>query len=68
MNANLEELIPKNLIFNNVEDAPPYPTYPHVIEKLKPLKATGSDNVPAELIKQGGIELKRRIHKLIIKV
>jgi len=51
--------------------------YPHphtycevnqVIEKLKIHKAAGSDNVPAELIKQGGTELKRRIHKLIMKI
>jgi len=26
------------------------------------------DNIPAELIKQGGEELKRRIHKLIMKI
>jgi hypothetical protein len=30
--------------------------------------AAGSDNIPAELIKQGGIELKRRIHNLIKNV
>jgi hypothetical protein len=70
MNASLEELIPENITFNNVEDVPP-PTYyevKQVIEKLKIHKAAGSDNILAELIKQGGIELKRRIHKLIMKV
>jgi hypothetical protein len=36
------------------------------MEKLKIHKAAGSDNIPAELIKQGGTELKIRIHKLII--
>jgi hypothetical protein len=53
-----------------VEDVPP-PTYyevKQVIEKLKIRKAAASDNILAELIKQGGIELKQRIHKLIMKV
>jgi len=31
-------------------------------------KAAGSDNIPAELIKQGGIELRRRIHGFITKI
>jgi hypothetical protein len=67
MNASLEVLIPENTTFNNIEDVPP-PTYgevKQVIEKLKICKATGSDNIPAELIKHGVIELKRRIHTLI---
>jgi len=34
---------------------------------LKTHKAAGSDNIPGELIKQGGTELKTRIHKLIMK-
>jgi hypothetical protein len=70
MNARSVELVPENIIFNNVEEVP-LPTYyevNQVIEKLKTHKAAGSDNIPAELIKQGGIELKRRIHKLITKI
>ena len=39
-----------------------------VMKKLKPIKAAGSDSIPTELIKQGGIGLKRKIHKLIEKV
>jgi hypothetical protein len=39
-----------------------------VIKKLKTHRAAGSDNIPAELIKHGGIELQRRIHKLIMKI
>jgi len=31
-------------------------------------EAAGSDNTPAQLIKQGGTELKTRIHKLITKI
>jgi len=70
MNARFKELIPENTILNNVEEVPP-PTYyevSQVIKKLKTHKAAGSDNIPAELIKQGGTELKRRIHKLIMYI
>ena len=31
-------------------------------------KAAESGNIPAELIKQSGTELKTRIHKLIMKI
>jgi hypothetical protein len=68
--ARYKELIPQNTILNNVEEVPP-PTYyevSEVIKKLKTHKAAGSDNIPAELIKHGGIELKRRINKLIMKL
>jgi hypothetical protein len=70
MNARPEEPVFENIIFNSVEEVPP-PTYYvvyQVIEKLKTHKAAGPDNIPAQLIKQGGIELKRRIHKLITKI
>jgi hypothetical protein len=70
MNVRSEEQVPENIIFNNVEEVLP-PTYyavNKVIEKLKTHKAAGSDIIPAELIKQGGIELKRRVHKLITKI
>jgi hypothetical protein len=57
------------MIFNNVEVPPPtYYEVNQVTEKLKTHKAEWSDNTPAELIKQGGIELKWRIHKLIMKI
>jgi hypothetical protein len=64
-NARYEEQIPETTILHSVEVVPP-PTYyevSQVIKKLKTHKAAGSDNIPAELIKYGGIELKRRIHK-----
>jgi hypothetical protein len=69
-NARSEELISENTNLNNAEEVPP-PTYHEVnqiMEKLKIHKAVGSDNIPPELIKQGSTELKRRIHKLIIKI
>ena len=67
VNARFKELIPENIILNNVEEVSP-PTYyevSQVIKKIKTHKAAGSDNIPADLIKQGGIELKRRVHNLI---
>jgi hypothetical protein len=68
--SGTEESISENIILTNSEEVPP-PTYYEVnqiIENLKIHKAAGSDNVPAELIKQGGTELKTRIHKLITKI
>ena len=64
------ELISKNVILSNSLEVPP-PTYyevNQVTEKLKIHKAAGLDNIPAEPIKQGGTELKTRIHKLIMKI
>ena len=69
MNARFKELIVENTILNNVEVPPPtYYEVTQVIKKLKAHKAAGSGNIPAELIKQGGTELNRRIHKLITKI
>jgi len=64
------ELISENIILSNSEQVHP-PTYyevNQVIEKLKIHEAAGSDNIPAELIKRGGTELKTRKHKLIMKI
>jgi len=60
MSTRTEELVFENIIFNNVKEVPP-PTYyevNQVIEKLKIYNAAGPDNIPVELIKQGGTELK----------
>jgi len=62
MNARPEELVFENIIFNNIEEVPP-PTYCEVNRGV-----AGQDNIPEDLIKLGGIELKRRIHKLITKI
>jgi sorting nexin-29 len=69
-NARYKVLIPENTILNNVEEVPPpnYYEVSQVIKKFKAHKAAGSDNIPAELIKHGGIELKRNIYKLIMKI
>jgi len=69
MNAGFEEIIPENTVLNNVEEVLP-PTYhevSQVIKKLKKNKPAGSDNIPAEMIKSR-IQLKRRIHKLIMNI
>ena len=60
MNARFKEIILENTILNNVQEVPPATYYEvsQVIKKLKTHKAAGSDNMPAELIKQGGTELK----------
>jgi hypothetical protein len=68
-NAGFKELIPENTILNNIEVPPPtYYEVSQVIKKLRAHKAAGSDNIPAEVIKQGGTELNRRKHKLITKI
>jgi hypothetical protein len=59
MNVRPEELVSENIIFNNVEVPPPtYHEVNQVIEKLKTYKAAGTYNIPAELLNQGGTELK----------
>jgi len=70
INTRTEDLISESIILSNAEEVPP-PTYNEVnrvTEKLKIHTAAGSDNIPAELIKQGGTELKRTIHKLIMMI
>jgi hypothetical protein len=39
-----------------------------VINKLKPNKAAGTHNIPAELIRYGGRTLKQKIHNLILNI
>jgi hypothetical protein len=39
-----------------------------VTNKLKSTKAAGSDNIPSELIKNGGSTSKEKISKLSLKV
>jgi len=64
------ELISENVILSNPDEVSPPNYYKEnqVIEKLKLHKAAGSDNIPAQLIKQGRTDLKTRIHKLIMKI
>jgi hypothetical protein len=57
-----------------VQIAKPYVEPPHnvdkemAISKLKNGNATGHDRIPAELIKQGGKEIKKVIYELISKM
>ena len=70
INTRSEELISESIILSITEEVTPPPYYEvnKVTEKLKIHKAAGSDNIPAELIKQSGTELKTRIHRLIMKI
>jgi len=64
ISSGTEELISEIVILSNSEEVPP-PTYyevNQVIEKPKIHESAGSDNMPAELIKQGGTGLKTRIN------
>jgi hypothetical protein len=38
------------------------------VSKLKNGKAPGHDQIPAELIKEGGTELKKVIYELVLKI
>jgi hypothetical protein len=47
------------------------PTYQEItrsIQKLKNNKASGTDGIPAEMLKCGGIELTKRIHQIIQRI
>jgi hypothetical protein len=56
-------------ISNEDEIEPPiYNEICSVINKLKIKKATGTDNIPTELIRYGGRTLKRKMHKLILNI
>jgi hypothetical protein len=49
----------------------PLPSYKEIcfiINKLKPNKAAGSDNIPPELLKHGGRTLRQKLHKLILMI
>ena len=39
-----------------------------VIEKLKSHRSPGTDQIPAELIKEGGRTIRYQIHKLIVSI
>ena len=64
ISSGIEELISKNVILSNSEEVPQSTYYEvnQVVEKLRIHNAAGSDSIPAELIKQGGTELKTQIH------
>lgn len=52
----------------NLEQIPTYEEVEETINKLKNNKATGTDQINAELIKEGGKDLHKTIHKLLVKI
>jgi hypothetical protein len=58
-------------VLKSVEPLVETPAYEEVVEavqKLKPNKSPGEDNIPAELIKSAGADLWHRLHRIIIRV
>ena len=49
-------------------ETPSYDEVLAAINKLKNHKAPGEDNIPAELIKHGGVQLWTRLHQIIVMV
>jgi hypothetical protein len=49
-------------------DTPPYSGICYVINNLKTNNAAGSDNIPPELIKNGGRTLRKTPHKLLLNI
>ena len=47
---------------------PSYEEVAEAIQKLKPNKSPGEDNIPAELIKSAGADLWHRLHRIITRV
>jgi hypothetical protein len=54
---------------NNLElEEPTYEEINETIKNMKPNKAAGPDEILPEFIKNGGLTLKQKIHKLIVKI
>ena len=49
-------------------ETPTYEEVSEAIQKLKPNKSPGEDNIPAELIKSARANLWHRLHQIIIRV
>jgi hypothetical protein len=47
---------------------PPYNEICFISNKLKLIKAAGSNNIPPELPKHGGRTLRQKLHKLILMI
>lgn len=50
------------------EEPPTYEEFMHTVERLKPNKAAGPDEISNELLKNGGEELQKRLYNLIVKI
>src|ERR1700743_3724148 len=49
-------------------ETPSYEEVKEAIQKLKPNKSPGKDNIPAESIKSAGAELWHQLHRIITRV
>jgi hypothetical protein len=74
-NINIEQTNEENqdiqqLSLNDDEDleVPTYQEITRSIKKLKNYMASGTDGIPAALLKYGGIELTKRIHQIIQRI
>jgi hypothetical protein len=64
-----EQILIEEIINDNQEvDTPSYNEICYIINNLKTSKAVGSDNIPLELIKNGGRSLRKTLHKLILNI
>jgi hypothetical protein len=53
---------------NQTVDTPSYNEICYIINNLKTNKAAGSDNIPPELIKNGGRTLRKALHRLTLNI
>ena len=59
----------KEIVLNNDEVNPPsYLDIELIVNQLRNNKSPGNDRIIAEFIKNGGIQLKKRLHKLICTI
>jgi hypothetical protein len=65
----IEQILIEEIINDNQEvNTPSYNEIYYIINNLKTNKAAGSDNIPPELIKNGGRTLRKTLHKLILNI
>ncbi|KAM9816523.1 uncharacterized protein ACBT44_010821 isoform 1-T2 [Syngnathus typhle] len=60
--------IPQSPIREDMGEPPTLVEVQDAIRSLKNNKASGPDGIPAEVLKEGGLELQRHLHSLFLKV
>ncbi|XP_061142364.1 uncharacterized protein LOC133159416, partial [Syngnathus typhle] len=60
--------IPQSPIRDDMGEPPTLVEVQDAIRSLKNNKASGPDGIPAEVLKEGGLELQRHLHSLFLKV
>jgi sorting nexin-29 len=63
-----EQILIEEINDNQEVDTPSYSEICYINNNLKTIKAAGSDNIPPELIKNGGRTLRKPLHKLILNI